>query len=92
MLLQPTCTISSQKSLDGILCASVGNITEHRTLLFVLCQNLVMLSPQLGPLRKLVLGACSVHLALQPDDFALELYLRTHVPRVLSRSFAVEVP
>ena len=67
-------------------------VMGHRTYLFVLGHHLVMLSPQLGPLRKLVLGACSVHLALQADDFAPELDLRAHVPRVRSRSFAVEGP
>ena len=87
-----TCKFSFPKSPDGILSASLGYVEGNRTYFFVLSQNLVMLSPQLGPLRELVLGACSVHLALQADDFATELYLRTHVLRVRSRGFAVEVP
>lgn len=49
---------------DSLLVQSFGGIARLRTLLVVICECLIVLSPQLGPLGELVLAARAVHLAL----------------------------
>ena len=65
---------------------------EWHTRLLIPRQRLIMLPPQLRPPRKLILGARSVHLALQPEDISSELILRAHLFRMRARYFAVECP
>ena len=51
-------------------------IRKSHTLLFIVCHCFIMLSSQLGPLRKLVLRARRVHFALQTNHLPPKLNLR----------------
>lgn len=52
-----------------------------RTQRLVFLHGLVVASPSLRPLRKLILGACAVHFVLLLEDLALQLLLLACSPR-----------
>lgn len=45
-------------------------IEGNDTFLIIQRNSLIMLSPQLGPFRKLILGARGIHFPLQAQDFS----------------------
>ena len=55
-------------------------------------QRFIMLSPQLGPARELVLRAHGTHLTLQPYDFPTQSDLILHVLGRLEGEAGVDLP
>ena len=65
---------------------------ERHTHLVITRNSFIMLSPQLRPLRELILRTRSVHLALQSYDFSPEFVLLAHLRGMWVWDFAVECP